>query len=81
MAVTNSSLRSIPTAEHEADKMKYICMQARLGYMLFGVLGGKKLEQFGYPDKTIIEILRIVLEKTKTKVYMYLDILLIDYHN
>ena len=48
--------------------MKLICMQAQLGYVLLGVMGEKKLAQFGYPNRSVIEILQMVLDKAKTKV-------------
>ena len=67
------NLPYISTSECEKDKMKYICIQARLGYVLFRLLGGSKLEEFGYPDKSIIEILNVVLTKTNTKVFILLD--------
>ena len=67
------SLPYISKAECEKDKMKYICIQARLGYVLFRLLGGSKIEEFGYPDKSIIEILNIVLTKTRTKVLIPLN--------
>ena len=61
-------LPNIGVAEQAKDQMKLICMQAQLGYMLLGVMGEKKLAQFGYPNRSVIEILQIVLDKTKTKV-------------
>ena len=61
-------LPSIATAEQARDQMKLICMQAQLGYMLLGVMGEKKLAQFGYPNRSVIEILQMVLDKAKTKV-------------
>ena len=67
-------LANISTAEYEKDRTKYICMQTRLGFVLFGVLGDIKLKQFGYPDKTVTEILETVLRKTKTPVICFLPI-------
>ena len=61
-------LPSIRTAEQARDQMKLICMQAQLGYMLLGVMGEKKIVEFGYPNRSVIEILQMVLTKTKTKV-------------
>ena len=61
-------LPTIATAEQARDQMKLICMQAQLGYMLLGVMGERKLEQFGYPNRSVIEILQLVLDKAKTKV-------------
>ena len=61
-------LENIGEAEYEKDRTKYMCMQTRLGFVLFGVLGGTKLKQFGYPDKTVTAILESVLWKTKTPV-------------
>merc|ERR1711963_939749 len=64
----NTNLPNIFDAEDEKDKNNFICIQARLGYVLFRVLGGTKLEEYGYPDKSIIEILNIVLIKANTEV-------------
>ena len=61
-------LSNIGVAEYEKDRSKYMCMQTRLGFVLFGVLGDAKLKEFGYPDKTVTEILETVLWKTKTTV-------------
>ena len=61
-------LPSIRTAEQARDQMKLICMQAQLGYMLLGVMGENKIVEFGYPNTSVIEILQMVLTKTKTKV-------------
>ena len=61
-------LSPIATAEQARDQMKLICMQAQLGYMLLGVMGERKLAQFGYPNRSVIEILQMVLDKAKTKV-------------
>ena len=61
-------LPTIATAEQARDQMKLICMQAQLGYMLLGVMGERKLAQFGYPNRSVIEILQLVLDKAKTKV-------------
>ena len=65
---TNTNLPNSFDAENEEDKINFICIQARLGYVLFRVLGGTKLEEYGYPDKSIIEILNIVLIKANTEV-------------
>ena len=64
-------LPNIGAEEYEIDRNRYMCMQTRLGLVLFGVLGAKKLETFGYPDKTVTEILEMVLFKTKTPVIYY----------
>lgn len=68
-------LPNIGAAEQARDQMKLICMQAQLGYMLLGVMGEKKLAQFGYPNRSVIEILQMVLDKAKTKVIyiIYID--------
>ena len=73
-------LANIGDVEYEKDRSKYMCMQTRLGFVLFGVLGGTKLKQFGYPDKTVTEILESVLRKTKTSVSCcYIQLLRISY--
>ena len=59
---------NICPAEQAKDQMKLICMQAQLGYVLLGVLGEKKLAQFGHPNRSVIHILQMVLDMTKTKV-------------
>ena len=51
--------------------MKFMCMQARLGYVLFRLLGAAKLEEYGYPDKPVIEILNIVLKKANIEVLFF----------
>ena len=63
-------LPNIGMAEQAKDQMKLICMLAQLGYMLLGVMGQKKLAQFGYPNRSVIEILQMILDKTKTKVVL-----------
>ena len=68
------AIMSLPTnidAENEKDKMKFMCMQAQLGYVLFRLLGAAKLEEYGYPDKPIIEILNIVLKKANMEVLIF----------
>ena len=62
------NLPHISIAEQARDQMKLICMQAQLGYMLLGVMGEKRLAQFGHPNRSVIEILQSILDKTKTKV-------------
>ena len=57
--------------ENEKDKMKFMCMQAQLGYVLFRLLGAAKLEEYGYPDKPVIEILNIVLKKANIEVLFF----------
>ena len=71
-------LANIGDAEYEGDRRKYVSMQTRLGFVLFGVLGEDKLVQFGYPNKTVTEILESVLCKTNTKV-SYCDLQLVAY--
>ena len=69
-------LANIGAEEYEGDRRKYVSMQTRLGFVLFGILGEDKLMQFGYPTKTVTEILESVLCKTKTKVrYCFLKII------
>ena len=70
-------LANIGAVEYESDRRKYIWIQTRLGFVLLSVLGGTKLQQFGYPYKPVTEILEMVLCKTKTKVN-FLVILLIE---
>ena len=77
-------LPNICLAEQARDQMKLICMQAQLGYVLLGVLGEKKLAQFGYPNQSVIQILQMVLGVTKTKVIimdLYIYIYIYIYKN
>jgi len=56
-------------AEMAKDRLRLATMQARLSYVMLGLLGEKRLTSLGYPDKrTAVGVLHVVLAMARTKV-------------
>ena len=55
------------------NQLRLIELQAKLGYVLLAMLGEKTLTGMGYPTKSVIEILHVVLVGCKVPVRFLLD--------
>ena len=49
-------------------QLTLVTLQAKLGYVLIGILGEKCLKQYGYPHACVIRILHHVLDLAGVKV-------------
>ena len=61
-------LPKLSLAKQARDQLRLVTMKARLGYVLLGLLGEKRIRRFGYPDKSVTGILQSVLDKAGIKV-------------
>ena len=61
-------LPAVPLAKQARDQLRLVTMQARLGYVLLGLLGEKRIRTFGFPERSVTETLHAVLGKANIKV-------------
>ena len=46
-------LPEVGLPEQAKDQLKLICLQAQLGYVLLGLMGDKRLRNYGYPHQSV----------------------------
>ena len=51
----------VGVAEQAKDQLKLICLQAQLGYVLLGLMGEKRLKNYGYPHLSVRSSLSLSL--------------------
>ena len=64
-------LQPIPLPKFARDQLDLISLQAKLGYVLLGIIGEKRLAMFGYPKSSVIQILKRILNLAKCEVSLH----------
>ena len=68
--VKASKLIAVPPHKYHAELIK---LQSKIGQVLIGLLGKKKLESFGYPNTSSIMVLKRILCMAKCQVRTQLE--------